>query len=132
MIKKSLDEFKKDKEDEFKNKLSFLAVKNIFWERPDSIEKETEITRKYTKEIDVFKAKIIGIKELIIGTIHYDCNSLLSDLDFKAKLLVKVVKLIEIKLKRQNVSESLIDVTERLLFNRVSSECYGIYDPYLD
>ena len=46
MIKKSLDEFKKDKEDELKNKLSFLAVKNIFWERPDSIEKETEITRK--------------------------------------------------------------------------------------
>ena len=30
-------------------------------------------------------AKIIGIKELMIGTINYDCNRLLTDADFKEK-----------------------------------------------
>ena len=29
------------------------------------------------KEIDVFKAKIISVKELMIGTINYDFNNLL-------------------------------------------------------
>ena len=84
------------------------------------------------KEIDSFEEKIINVKELIIGTINYDCNRLLSDLDFKEKLLVKKVKSIEINLERQNVSERLIDVIKRLLFNSVSSECYGLYDLYLD
>ena len=74
MIEKILKEFKEDKKDELKNKLTFLAAKNLFCERLDSIEKETKIKRKYTKEIDAFDAKIIGIKELIIGTINYDCK----------------------------------------------------------
>ena len=60
---------------------------------------------------------------MIIGTINYDFNRLLSDLDFKEKLKVKRVKLIETKLKRQNVSERIIDTIKRLLFNNVSSEC---------
>ena len=34
------------------------------------------------KGIDPFKAKIINIKELMIGTISYDFNRLLTDLDF--------------------------------------------------
>ena len=57
------------------------------------------------KEIDEFEAKITRIKELIIGTINYDCNRLVTDLYFKEKSIVKGLKLIAIKLKRQNVSE---------------------------
>ena len=38
-----LKEFKEDKEDELK--LRFLAPKNLFLERSDSIEKETKITK---------------------------------------------------------------------------------------
>ena len=79
------------------------------------------------KEIDSLEETIVNIKELI-----YDFNRLLSDLDFKEKLLVKEVKLIEIKLERQNVSERLTDVIKRLLFNSISSECYGLYDLHLD
>ena len=45
--------------------------------------------------MDSFEEKIINIKEFIIGTINYDCNRLLSDLDFKEKLLVKEVKLMK-------------------------------------
>ena len=37
------------------------------------------------KEVDVFEAKIIGIKELMIGRMNYDCNRLLTDLEFKEK-----------------------------------------------
>ena len=37
------------------------------------------------KEIDAFGAKIMGIKKLIIGTINYDCNRLLTALDYKEK-----------------------------------------------
>ena len=48
------------------------------------------------KEINSFEEKIIDIKELIIRTINYDCNRLLTDLDFKEKSIVKEVKLIEI------------------------------------
>ena len=84
------------------------------------------------KEITTFEAKIIGIKELIIGTINYDCGRILTDLYFNEKLLVKEVKLIEIKLEIQNVSERLIDVIKRLLFNSVSSECYGLYNLYVN
>ena len=84
------------------------------------------------KEIDSFEEKIINIKELIKGTINYDCNRLLSDLDIKEKLLVKEVKSIEINLERQNVSERLTDIIKRLVFNSVSSECYGLYDLYLN
>ena len=83
-----------------------------------------KIARKYMKEIDSFEEKVINTKKLIIGTINYDCNRLLSDLGFKEKLLVKEVKLIKIKLERQNVSERLIHIVKRLLFNSVSSECY--------
>ena len=79
------------------------------------------------KEIDSLEETIVNIKELI-----YDFNRLLSDLDFKEKLLVKEVKLIEIKLERQNVSERLTDVIKRLLFNSISSECYGLYDLHLE
>ena len=61
------------------------------------------------KEIDAFKAKIIGIKELMIGTVNYDCNRLLTDVDFKEKQIIKGVKLIETKLKRQNISERITD-----------------------
>ena len=76
---------------------------------------------------------MISVKELIIGTLNYDCNRLLIDfLVFKEKSIVKGLKLIEIKLKRQNVSERLIDVFKRLLFNSVSSECCDLYDLYLD
>ena len=95
-----MKEFKKDKEDELEIKLRFLAAKNIFLERSDSIEKETKIIRKYMKEIDAFKAKIIGMKELMIGTLNYHCNKLLIDLEFKEKPIVKGVRLIETKLKR--------------------------------
>ena len=84
------------------------------------------------KEIDAFEVKIIGIKELIVGTINYDCNRLLTDLYFKEKSIAKEVKLIGTKLERQNVSARLIDVIKRLLFNSVSSECYVFYDLYLD
>ena len=78
-----MKEFKEDKEEELKNKLSFLAARNLFYERVNSIEKETEITWKYMKEVDAFETKIVGIKELITRTINYDCNRLLSDLDLK-------------------------------------------------
>ena len=57
--------------------------------------KAKKITRKCMKEVDAFEAKAIGIKELIIGTINYDCNRLLTDLDFKEKLLVTKLKEIE-------------------------------------
>ena len=65
----------------------------------------------------------------MIGTINYNCNRLL---DFKQKLTVKGIKLIETKLKRQNISERIIDKIKRLLFNNVSNEFYGLYDLYLD
>ena len=78
------------------------------------------------------KQKIIGIKELMIGTINYDCNRLLTDLNFKEKSIVKGVRLIGTKLKRQNVLKRIIDTIKRLLFNSVSCECYGLYDLYLD
>ena len=68
----------------------------------------------------------------MIGTINYYCNRLLTDLDFKEKSVVKVLKLIETKLKRQNVSKRIIDTIKRLLFNSASSECYCLYDLYLD
>ena len=71
----------------------------MFLGRSDSTEKEMKIARKYRKEIDVFKTKLRGIKELVIVTVNYDCNRLLTDLDFKEKQIVKRVKLIETKLK---------------------------------
>ena len=43
--------------------MSFLVAKNLFCERSDSTEKGTKITRKFMKEIDLFEAKIIGIKK---------------------------------------------------------------------
>ena len=39
MIRNVLKEFKEEKEDESKNKLSFLAGKNLFLKRSDTIEK---------------------------------------------------------------------------------------------
>ena len=69
---------------------------------------------------------------MIIGTMNYDCNRLLTNLDFKEKSTVTEVKLIEVKLERQNVSERLIDKIKILLFNSASSECYGLYDLCLD
>ena len=76
------DVLKRLKEDKLTNKLTILTLKNLFLERPDIIKNEIKMARKYMKEIDAFKAKIIGIKELIIGAINYDCNRLLTDLDF--------------------------------------------------
>ena len=66
-----------------------------------------------------------------IGTTNYYCNRLLTDLDFKEKSIVKGIKLIETRLKRQNVSEKIIDTIKRLFFNSVSSECYGLFDLYI-
>ena len=62
------------------------------------------------------------------GTINYDCNRLLTELDFKEKTIVERVKLKESKLKRQNVSDRIIDTNKILLFNSLSSECYDLYD----
>ena len=59
---------------------------------------------------------------MMIVTTNYDYNRLLTDLNFKEKSIVKGGKLIEIKLKRQNVSERIIDTIKRLLLNSVSSE----------
>ena len=64
--------------------------------------KAKKIRRKYMKEI----AKIINKTELIIGTIKYDCNQLISDLDFREKLIVKEVKEITKKFK---VQERILD-----------------------
>ena len=63
MIENVLKEFKVYKEDKLENKLRFLEAKNLFLERSDNIEKEIKTTRKYMKEIDAFKAKILGIKK---------------------------------------------------------------------
>ena len=43
----------------------------------------------------------------MIGTISYNCNRVLTGLDFKEKSIVKGVRLIETKLKRRNVSERI-------------------------
>ena len=59
---------------------------------------------------------------MMIVTTNYDYNRLLTDLNFKEKSIVKGGKLIETKLKRQNVSERIIDTIKRLLLNSVSSE----------
>ena len=83
--------------------MNFLVAKNLFCERSDSIEKGTKITRKYMNETDLFETKIIGIKKLIIGTMNYDCNRLLTNLDFKEKSVVTEEKLIEINLERQYI-----------------------------
>ena len=85
---KEFKEFKEDKEDELEIELRLLAAKNIFLERSDSIEKEIKTIRKYMKEIESFKAKIIDIKQLMIAT------RLLTDLNFKEKSIVKGVRLI--------------------------------------
>ena len=61
---------------------------------------------------------------MIIGTINYDCNRQLADLDLVKFRIVKGTNLIEAKLKRQNVPERIIDTIKRLLFNKVSNECY--------
>ena len=42
-------------------------------------QKLIKITRKYTEEIDTFEEKITSIKKLIIGTINYHSNKLISD-----------------------------------------------------
>ena len=93
--------------------MRFLAAENIFLERLGNIKetkekrkkkKETKITRKHMKEIDAFEAKIIGIKELMIGTIASDCNRLLTNLGFKEKSVVDRMKLIKTKLKRASVT----------------------------
>ena len=63
MIRNVLKEFEEDKEYELENKLKFLGAKNVILERSDNIEKEIKIMRKYMKEIDAFKAKIINIKK---------------------------------------------------------------------
>ena len=96
------------------------------------MKKKQKVTIKYKKEIDAFKAKIIGIKELMIETINYDCNRLLTDLNFKENSILKGVKLRETKVKIQNVSEIIIDTIKRLFFNNVSRACYSLYDLYLD
>ena len=49
MIENVLKEFKEDKEDELKNKLRLYVAKKLFFERPNSIEKETKTIRKYMK-----------------------------------------------------------------------------------
>ena len=49
MIGNVLKEFKEDKEDELKNKLRLYVAKKLFFERPNSIEKETKTIRKYMK-----------------------------------------------------------------------------------
>ena len=51
---------------------------------------------------------------------------------FKEKSIVKEIKLIELKLKRQNVSERIIDMIKILSFTNVSCKCTGLYDIYLD
>ena len=48
----------------------------------------------------------------MIGTINYDFNGLLTDLGFKEKSRVEKVKIIETKLKKQNVSDRI----KRLFF----------------
>ena len=62
-----------------------------------------------------------------MGTINYDRNRLLTDSDFKEKSIVKGVKL-----KRQNVSERIIDVIKRLLFTNLLCKCTGLYELYLE
>ena len=84
------------------------------------------------KEIDAFEAKIIGIKELIIGTINYHCNRLLTDLDFKEKIIIREVKKLQTRLNKIRVPERIVDTIKRLIFMSVSYECYGLYKPYLD
>ena len=109
--------------------MRFLAAKDLFLERSVTIEKEIKITRKYMKETDAFKTKIIGLKELLIGTMNYDCNRLLTDLDFKEKSIVKGAKLIETKLKRQNVSETIIDTIKNcfLIIYQANTMVFMIY-----
>ena len=103
--------------------LRILAVKYLFLKIPNNTEKEITITIQYMKEINGFEVKIIGIKELMIETITYDCDRLLTDLDFKEKSIVDGIKLIETKLKGQIVSEKIINAIKRLLFNNISCEC---------
>ena len=74
------------------------------------------------KEIDAFKAKIIDIIKLMIGTINYDCSRLITDLDFKEKSTVKRVKLMETKLKRQNMFKDCF-----LIKYQVNSVVFMIY-----
>ena len=44
---------------------------------------------------------------------------------------MKEVKNTEIKLRRLRIPETIIDVIKRLLFKKVSQECYGLYELYI-
>ena len=94
-----MKEFKEDKGGELENNQRFLAAKHLLLERPGSIYKEINLTRKYMKEIDALETKIIWIERVMIGTLNYDCNRVLIDLDFKQKSILERVKLIETQLK---------------------------------
>ena len=96
------------------------------------MEKEIEIARTYMKEINAFEAKVLGIKELIIGRINYDCNRSITYLHFKEKIIVKEIKKIVIRLNEIRVSDRIVDTIKRLIFMNVSYECYVPYEPYLD
>ena len=40
------------------------------------------------KKLDILEGKVLGIKELMIGTRNYNCNRLLIDFDFQEKSIV--------------------------------------------
>ena len=51
------------------------------------------------KEIDALETKIIWIEKVMIGTLNYDCNRVLIDLDFKQKSILERVKVIQRQFK---------------------------------
>ena len=57
------------------------------------------MTRKVMEEIDKFETKINNIKEIIIDAIEHECGELISDLNYKKRLIIEEIKYIEIKTK---------------------------------
>ena len=107
---KKIDELEKLHE-----KLRFGTVKNIFWERLNSIEEETElreIIRKKINEIDSLETEIKDVKELKIEG-ESKATKLLADLNFDKGVHVDEIIEIEIRLEKLKISEKKINAIKK-------------------
>ena len=90
-------------------------MKNIFWERLNSIEEEIElreIIRKKINEIDSLETEIKDVKELKIEG-ESKATKLLADLNFDKGVHVDEIIEIEIRLEKLKISEKKINAIKK-------------------
>ena len=106
---KEIEITKIDELEELERSLNFVAIKDEFWGRANSIKEKLKLEKNNKKKIDELEkleTELEEMKQLKIEMIEDKSSKLLGDLNMEKRIEIEEIKEIEIKLEKLKIPKT--------------------------